>query len=133
MESERIFRLLTGTASFLWSLLHLVVGYGAASLAAHATGEAVLSFAIYSEYFGFNSALYIFAGYEILKGTRKLLPLIIFLFTINTGLLIESHVAPAPILGRTLPIIPEVFPALVLDFVLLGGSILTWWKANVRV
>ncbi len=132
MDSERILRLVTGVVAFSWSALHLVVGYGAATLAAHAIGKASLTFAIYSEYFGFNAALYLFAGYEIIRGTRKLLPLFLLLFILNTALILESHLAPAPLLGKTLPLIPEVLPALAIDVVLIAGTASTWWISNVR-
>jgi hypothetical protein len=133
MDSEDILRWLTGLLSLAWAVLHITVGYNAATLASKAIGEPSLVFAIYSEYFGFNAALYIFAGYEIISGTRKLLIPFTILFVWNTALLIESHIAPAPILGKTLPIIPLVFPVLALDFLLVGSTILTWWKSSVRV
>ncbi|BCU71031.1 hypothetical protein [Stygiolobus caldivivus] len=120
--NEKIVRIVTSTSALLWSLLHLIVGYGAAVLASEAVGHSSLVFAMYSEYFGFNSALYLFAFYEIITYTRKLLTPFFFLFSFNTFLIIYTHLEPAPLLGKPLPIIPEVYPAILLDIILVVGS-----------
>ncbi|BFH74241.1 hypothetical protein SJAV_21850 [Sulfurisphaera javensis] len=116
---NKAMRVIAGIAGIGWSILHLSVGYNAATIAAHVVGNASFIFAIYSEYFGFNSALYLFEAYEILTYTRKLLPYFFILDLWNTFLIIYTHVLPAPFLGKPLPIIPQVPIAIVLDFILL--------------
>ena len=120
--SEKPLRLVVSLSALIWSILHLLVGYNAAILAAKAVGHASLVFAVYSEYFGFNSALYLFAFYEIITYTRKLLIPFFSLFLFNTFLLVYTHIEPAPFLGKPLPIIPEVYPAIILDLVLVIGT-----------
>ncbi|QGR19203.1 hypothetical protein [Stygiolobus azoricus] len=115
-------RIIVGVSAAIWSIVHLIVGYGAAVIASSVVGHASLIFAIYSEYFGFNAALYLFASYEILTNTRKLLLPFFILFTFNTFLIIYTHVDKAPLLGKPLPIIPEVYPAILLDIILLIGT-----------
>jgi hypothetical protein len=119
MIEEKIIRLVAGITAFFWSILHLDVGYNAAIIAASTVGHKSLIFAIYSEYFGFNAALYIFAGYEIITFTRKLLLPFFLLFLWNTALVIYTHVFASPFLGKPLPIIPQVYPAILLDIILL--------------
>jgi len=119
---EKILRIIVGVSAAIWSILHLTVGYNAAVLASRVVGHASLIFAIYSEYFGFNAALYLFASYEIFTNTRKLLLPFFILFIFNTFLIIYTHVDKAPLLGKPLPIIPEVYPAILLDIILLIGT-----------
>ncbi|MEJ2778322.1 hypothetical protein [Stygiolobus sp. RP850M] len=66
-------RIIVGVSAAIWSTVHLIVGYNAAVIASSVVGHASLIFAIYSECFGFNAALYLFASYEIFTNTRKLL------------------------------------------------------------
>ncbi|BFI74234.1 hypothetical protein [Sulfurisphaera ohwakuensis] len=113
-------RLIAGITGIAWSILHLTVGYNAATIAAHVVGNASFIFAIYSEYFGFNSALYLFEAYEILTYSKKLLPYFFLLDSWNTFLIIYTHLFPAPFLGKVLPIIPQVPIAIVFDVILLA-------------
>lgn len=69
--NEKILRIIVGVSAAIWSIV--IVGYHAAVIASSVVGHASLIFAIYSEYFGFNAALYLFASYEIFTNTRKLL------------------------------------------------------------
>ena len=66
-------RIIVVVSAAIWSTVHLIVGYNAAVIASSVVGHASLIFAIYSEYFGFNAALYLFVSYEIFTNTRKLL------------------------------------------------------------
>ncbi|AWR96235.1 hypothetical protein DFR86_00860 [Acidianus sulfidivorans JP7] len=112
-------RLVAGISGIAWSILHLTVGYNAATIAAHVVGNTSFIFAIYSEYFGFSAALYLFEAYEILTYTRKLLPYFLILDLWNTFLIIYTHVLPSPLLGKPLPIIPQVPIAIVIDLILI--------------
>lgn len=119
MVSEKLVRFIAGVTALSWAGLHLVVGYQTAVLASQVVGNASLIFAIFSEYFGFNAALYIFAAYEIITFTRRLLLPFFLLFLWNTILLIVTRLIPLPIIGGPLPVIPPVFPALLFDGILL--------------
>jgi|GEM_PF-709137 len=120
--NEKILRIIIGVLAAIWSIDHLIVGYDAAAIASSVVGHASLIFAIYSEYFGFNAALYLFASYEIFTNTRKLLLPFFILFIFNTFLIIYTHVDNAPFLGKPFPIIPEVYPSILLDIILLIGT-----------
>ncbi|PVU74569.1 hypothetical protein DDW11_05795 [Sulfolobus sp. SCGC AB-777_G06] len=119
---EKILRIIVGVSAAIWSKLHLTVGYHAAVIASRVVGHASLIFAMYSEYFGFNAALYLFTSYEIFTNTRKLLLPFFILFIFNTFLIIYTHVDKAPLLGKPLPIILEVYPVILLDIILLIGT-----------
>jgi hypothetical protein len=119
MVSEKVVRFIAGIIALSWAGLHLFVGYQVAVAASHVVGHAALILAIITEYFGFNAALYIFAAYEIITFTRRLLLPFFLLFLWNTILLIVTRLTALPIIGGPLPVIPPVYPALIFDGILL--------------
>lgn len=132
MISERSLRYVIGVLAFLWSIYHVYVGYDSASLAAEVTGKASEAFAVYSEYFGFASALYIFSGYEVINGTRRLLPVVFLLYSFNLILGAYAFSISTPLLGPPIPFNFEIVPAETLDFLLLILTTLLWVKYVVR-
>jgi len=133
MERERALRSAIGVLSLAWATYHLFVGYQSATFAARVAGGASFIFAEYSEYFGFAAALYVFAGYEILNGTRRLIPLIYVLYSFNLLLVSIAYGIRGPLLGRPLPLSLIVAPAVLLDFALVGLTAALWLTTYVSV
>jgi hypothetical protein len=133
MDREKVIRIIIGLLSFAWATYHVFVGYNSATFAASVTGKASFVFAEYSEYFGFAAALYIFAGYEIINGTRRLIPLIYLLYVVNLLLAAIAYGVRGPLLGQPLPFNLIVAPALVLDMSLVALTALLWMRSYVGV
>ncbi|BCU68318.1 hypothetical protein HS7_17550 [Sulfolobales archaeon HS-7] len=130
--NERFLRYALGVFSVSWAIYHFYVGYGAATFAASVTGHYSFVFAEYAEYFGFASALYLFAAYEILSGTRRLIPIIFTLYVINSLLLFFAFKVSGPLLNQPLPPSSIVIPAAILNIILIILTTLLWLKIIYR-
>ena len=119
MRLEKVLGYLGAALAVVWAVLHLL-------LASELFKLSVTALHIYADFFVLTSILALVSAWVFAANVRKLYSLTLLFYIIDTVLLTESRVGPAPLIGKPLPVNIYVVETWVLDALLVAVSAAIW-------
>ena len=119
MRLERVLGYLGAALAVVWAALHLF-------LASQLFKLSVPALHIYADFFVLTSVLALVSAWVFAANVRKLYFLTLVFYIIDTILVTETRVGPAPFFGHPLPVNVYVVETWILDALLVAVSATIW-------